>query len=214
MVVTSTTQTNDGSATGFFLVELLRPYYALVGAGYTVDIASPKGGEAKYDPNSMHMGDPSVARFMNSDDRNLIRNTLRLADVKPAEYRGVVFIGGNGALFDFPHNADATRVAEEIWKQGGIVGAICYGPAALLDAKTPDGKLIISGRRMTCFSNDERGRTVLPVALETELRDRGAQYSASRPWQNNVVVDERLITAQNPTSGQYFGMELVRALGQ
>ena len=36
--------------------------------------------------------------------------------------------------------------------------------------------------------------------LETTLRDRGCEFSQAGNWQSHVVVDDRLITGQNPAS--------------
>ena len=45
--------------------------------------------------------------------------------------------------------------AEQFWKAGKIVSAVCHGPAALVKAVDGEGKSIFEGRRFTGFSNNE-----------------------------------------------------------
>jgi putative intracellular protease/amidase len=43
---------NTGRATGFYFDEMATPYWELIDAGYSVEIASVKGGNAPYDIGS------------------------------------------------------------------------------------------------------------------------------------------------------------------
>ncbi|HET9843208.1 MAG TPA: type 1 glutamine amidotransferase domain-containing protein, partial [Gammaproteobacteria bacterium] len=53
IIVTSNDELGDsGEKTGFHLSELTIPFFTFLEAGYHIDIASPKGGEAPIDPNS------------------------------------------------------------------------------------------------------------------------------------------------------------------
>ncbi len=52
----------------------------------------------------------------------------------------------------------------------------------------------------------------MPFDLEAALREEGALYEATDPWQSKLVVDGRLITGQNPQSGTVVGEALVQAL--
>lgn len=52
----------------------------------------------------------------------------------------------------------------------------------------------------------------VPFDLEAALREEGALYEATDPWQSKLVVDGRLITGQNPQSGTVVGEALVQAL--
>ena len=65
-------------------------------------------------------------------------------------------------------------LAEEIWREGKPVSAICHGVCALVNVKDANGKSIISGREATCFSNSEEevGMTKqIPYLVETRLRE-------------------------------------------
>src|SRR4051794_17226057 len=48
---------STGKATGYYLPEVSHPYVALREAGFAVDFASPRGGEAPMDPASRNLDD-------------------------------------------------------------------------------------------------------------------------------------------------------------
>jgi len=62
-----------------------------------------------------------------------------------------------------------------MWKEGKPVSAICQGVCALANVKDKDGKSIVSGRKITCFSNTEEeqvGMTKqIPYLVETRLKE-------------------------------------------
>ncbi len=78
-------------------------------------------------------------------------------------------------MFDLTDNAVSISLAEQMWKEGKPVSAICHGPAALTNVKDQQGKNIVSGRRVTCFSNDEEEQVKLtdaiPYLVETRLKE-------------------------------------------
>ena len=58
MVLTSHDKLGDtGNPTGWYLPEAAHPYHVFKAAGYTMSWASPKGGEAPCDPDSLDMED-------------------------------------------------------------------------------------------------------------------------------------------------------------
>jgi putative intracellular protease/amidase len=78
-------------------------------------------------------------------------------------------------VFDLTDNAVSISLAEQMWKEGKPVSAICHGPAALTNVKDPQGKNIVSGRKVTCFSNNEEEQVKLtdaiPYLVETRLKE-------------------------------------------
>ena len=99
---------------------------------------------------------------------------------------------------------------------GGIVSAVCHGPAALVNARRADGSLLVAGKRVAAFTNDEeeevQSTDVVPFLLASTLEERGAFHQNAANWANNVVVDGRLITGQNPQSASSLGEALRDAL--
>ena len=93
--------------------------------------------------------------------------------------------------------------------KGGIVSSVCHGEVALYNLKLSNGEVLVKGKKVTGFSNDEEKAAGLldhvPYLLETELIKIGANYSKGGLWGSHVVVDGRLITGQNPGSTRDVG---------
>jgi putative intracellular protease/amidase len=70
-----------------------------------------------------------------------------------------------------------------MWKEGKVVSAICHGPAALVNVKDANGKPIVSGRKVTCFSNTEEEQVKLtkqiPFLVETRLKEVCLRFLSS-----------------------------------
>ena len=83
-------------------------------------------------------------------------------------------------------------------------------------AKTPDGKALVRGKRVTGFSNTEEeaaGLTdVVPFLVEDMLKTQGGSYAKAADWQPNVVIDGLLITGQNPASSAPAAQALLTSL--
>lgn len=205
-----------GIPTGFNLAEVTHPLEKLQQAGIRVEIASIQGGAAPLD-GLEDMKDPVIARYWaDAEFRHAIANTLRIDDVDPARYSAVMFAGGHGTMWDFPDSAGAQKVIREIDAAGGIVSAVCHGPAALVNARRADGSLLVAGKRVAAFTDGEEEEVqsthVVPFLLASTLNERGALHQDSPNWSNKVVVDGRLITGQNPQSAASLGEALRDAL--
>lgn len=218
IVVTShDTLGTTGKATGYYLPEVAHPYAALRAAGIEVDIASPSGGEAPLDQSSLKLDDPVTRDFWEAEDtREKMRTTIALADVDPSVYQAVLFAGGHGTMWDFANEPDIDRIAREVYEANGVVAAVCHGPAALIGVRLSDGTPLVKGRQVGGFSNLEEelaGLTqVVPFLLESALVEEGGKYCQAEPWQAFVVVDDRLITGQNPASAAGVGAAVARRL--
>lgn len=218
VVVTShNTLGTTGKPTGYYLSEVSHPFVALVEAGYTVDIASTAGGRAPLDPGSLDLKDADNKLVWETPaHRAKLDQTIKLSDVKASDYRAILYAGGHGTMWDFPKDPGVLRVTGEIYDQGGIVSAVCHGPAALIDVKLKNGQYLVAGKKIAAFSNAEETAAgvdkIVPFALESELRKRGGIYSSAPLWQTHVVVDDRLITGQNPASARAVGQAIVAKL--
>jgi putative intracellular protease/amidase len=205
-----------GIPTGYNLAEVTHPLEKLQAAGIAVEFASPKGGDAPLD-GLEDMSDPVIARYWaDADFRHAIAHTLPLDDIDPARYSAIFFAGGHGTMWDFPDNAAAQNAIRAIDAAGGIVSAVCHGPAALVNARRADGTLLVAGKRLAAFTDDEEEEVqsahVVPFLLASTLTERGAHHQNAANWADNVVVDGRLITGQNPQSAGSLGVALRDAL--
>lgn len=218
MVVSSHSELgNTGKKTGYYLSELSHPLMVLLNKGYQVDIASPLGGNAPIDPRSIKLDDPINKKLMTTPALLYqIQHTLVLKDVNPANYNAIFFAGGQGPMWDLTNNVTAAHLINVIYANGGIVAAVCHGPAALVDVKLANNQYFIANKHLTGFSNAEEqavGMTqVVPYSLEDTLKQHGAIYSAALPKVSHVIVDGRLITGQNPDSATGVGMAIAQQL--
>jgi putative intracellular protease/amidase len=218
LAVVSSTERMDGGKkkAGYELTELARAYYVFKANGFEVDIASPLGGKplAVLDD----MGDSDYAFLNDKAAQAKAAATLKLADIDPSGYAAVYFVGGKGAMFDFPDNPDVERIVAAIAPRG-VVGAVCHGPAALLHVKLADGSALMAGRNMTAVSNAEElflrknARSVFPFLLEDKANEIGARFVQVPLFLDNTVIDGRLVTGQNPWSTWSTAEAMIAALG-
>jgi putative intracellular protease/amidase len=217
-VVTSTANVGaSDKRAGYELTELSRAYYIFYANGYEVDIASPRGGEAP-----MTLDDELVEAdyaFLNDPiARRKVKSTLAIESIDPSQYRAVYFVGGKGAMFDLPDDLHVQRIVREIYETG-VIGAVCHGPAALLNVKLSNGKHLLENRNVTGFTNAEElflignARELFPYLLQDRAREVGANFLEGPMYLDNTVIDDRLITGQNPWSTWSVAEAMVRALG-
>ncbi len=218
LVLTSHSQLGDtGDRTGFWLPELTHPYYEFINAGYKADVASVQGGIAPIDPKSFDEPDETIELFLK--DAELMAKVLRtvpLSKIDPNEYQAVIFAGGSGAMWDFPNNEHVNHIAVSIYQNQGVVSAICHGPAALVDIKLPNGDYLVAGKKVSAFTNKEeeeiKQTNIIPFLLQDKLIERGAKFVSGKPWEENVVVDGRLVTGQNPASAENVAKKIIEML--
>jgi len=202
------TKGSTGEPTGYYLGEVTHPLAVLEDAGIPVAFASIQGGEPPVD--GLDLNDVVNARYWNSTTfRNALRQTQRLGDVDPTQYSAIFFAGGHGAMWDFPGSADVSRMTRAIYEAGSMVGAVCHGPAALVNVKLSDGAYLVAGKNVGAFTDAEERAVqldkVVPFLFASTLVQRGATHHPASDWTANVVVDGRLVTGQNPQSATGVG---------
>jgi len=216
-VVTSHDKKGDtGEETGYYLGEVSHPWEVLQNAGYEIDFVSPKGGTPPVD--GFDLKDSVNKEFWESKDKSKIDNSLKPSQVNPNDYSTIFYAGGHGAMWDFADNTELSTIASKIYENGGIVAAVCHGPAGLVNIKLKDGKYLVDGKKINAFTNEEEAEVkltnVVPFLLEDKLKERGAKFEKSGLWQNHIVNDQRVITGQNPQSAKSVGEEILRALNK
>ncbi|MBE9054317.1 type 1 glutamine amidotransferase domain-containing protein [Nostocales cyanobacterium LEGE 11386] len=203
--------------TGFYLPEVSHPVAVFNQAGFTVDYVSPKGGKAPM--IGVDLKDPLNQAFLdNLQNVAQIENTLRPDQINPAQFNAILYAGGHGTMWDFPNNAEIANIAAAIYEQGGVVGAVCHGPAGLVNLKLLDGKYLVTGKKIACFTNEEEAAVglseVVPFLLASALIGRGALHTKAENFQKHVVVSDHLVTGQNPASATGVAEQMVKLLTQ
>lgn len=224
IVVTShTVLGNTGRPTGFYFDEMAAPYYAFLGAGHEVHIASIKGGAAVHDPSSLNADESkrpaAVRRFLaDADAMDKLNGTRCIDDIDPNDYTAVFLPGGHGTMWDFPTSKALATVIGSIYNAGGYVGAVCHGPAGLVGAKRGDGKALVDGLRINSFTDAEEAAInlteVMPFLLESRLTQLGGRFEAGANFSAQAVRDGRLVTGQNPMSVEMVSSLMVEALAE
>jgi putative intracellular protease/amidase len=206
-----------GHKTGLFYTEALHPFEVLTQAGFAVDLASETG---KFGLDEVSLTDP----FLSGSDKAIFKNPKhafnvqlnsqlkKAADLKKDEY-GVFFASaGHSALYDYPTAKGLQAIAADIWDRGGVVAAVCHGPAIMpgvIDSKT--GKSIIEGRTVTGFTLEGelifrildklRADNVLPVV--EAVTKVGAFYSSPMgAFDDYSITSGRVVTGTNPESAR------------
>ena len=220
VVATNHGTLKPGKPTGVFGSELTVPYYAFLDAGMAVDVASPRGGDIPFDPQSFR---PPIRT--EEDDRyladpvlqDLCVNSMPIADLTMSDYDIVFFAGGWGAAWDLgTSEAVGEQVSAAIGHQA-VIGGVCHGPLGLLQAKNPDGTPFVAGRRLTAVTDKqvrELGISITPQHPETELRAAGAAFESATGRRdalaNHYVVDGDLITGQNQNAAPMVAREMMQ----
>ncbi|KAK0383732.1 hypothetical protein NLU13_9643 [Sarocladium strictum] len=203
--------------TGWYLPEFAHPYDVLSPKTEIV-VASPKGGVAPLDPASVEM-------FKDESSQNFLKNKKELWETttpikeflgRADEFAALFYPGGHGPMFDLATDGDSIQLIQEFWAAGKPVAAVCHGPSAFVNVKI-GGEPLLKGRKATGFTNEEEEAVQLtkavPFALETAMKEAGAEFVKTEPWGEKVVTDGKLITGQNPASGTAVGKALIEALG-
>ncbi|PSB51669.1 type 1 glutamine amidotransferase domain-containing protein [filamentous cyanobacterium Phorm 6] len=213
IVLTSHDTLGDtGKETGFYLPEVTHPLDAFTQAGLTVDFVSPKGGKAPM--VGIDLEDPLNKAFLDDLEQvSRVENTLNPAQIDPAEYGAIFYAGGHGTMWDFADNQELAGIAAAIYEAGGIVGAVCHGPAALVNIKLSDGSYLVANKTVAAFTNEEEAAVgltdIVPFLLEAKLIERGANFTKVANFQVCVVECDRLVTGQNPASAAGVGEQMI-----
>lgn len=221
IVLTSTDEMPEiDRETGYYIDEMAAPWAALKDAGAEITFASIKGGEPPVDPNSLAEDgdDPAPVKRVLADDaaQSALRTTPPIEEIDGSHYDVVYLPGGHGTMWDFRQSDALGRVVSAAWQNGAVVGAVCHGPAGLLEAVDAQGEAIVKGRTVSGFTNEEEAAVgldgVVPYLLESALRDAGANVSKGEAFEAHALRDGRLVTGQNPASAERVGALLLEAL--
>lgn len=209
------TDEENNYVTGWWAEELFAPVDELEKEGHSVGLASLLGGKPVVDPISLSKDYDPEGKYKKMYDSGIADKTTPLVDVKASDYDAIFIVGGHGAMFDLAHSEELHNMINIVYELGGIVSAVCHGPAPLVYTKTKDGQPLLQGLDVTGYPNDQEPDEVkglLPFSLEDEL-DRIGNYSKNEDEDQFVVWgNERILTGRDPHSSQLFGRELAKAL--
>ncbi|MGK0275150.1 MAG: putative intracellular protease/amidase [Ilumatobacter sp.] len=214
MILSSHAELGDtGKSTGWCLSEAAHTWKVLTGADHNLTWVSPKGGHPRMEKRDL--SDEINIEFL-EQFYAAVPSTVAPDQVDATDFDAIFFIGGHGPMWDFPHNTELSTLAAKIYADDGVVAAVCHGPAALLNIELADGSKLIDGKRVAGFTNSEEAAQglseVVPFLLEDALKASGADHQTGPDFEAKVVVDDRLVTGQNPPSATDTASAVVAAI--
>ncbi|MBJ7427664.1 MAG: alpha/beta fold hydrolase [Bacteroidia bacterium] len=202
---------------GVWAAELTHPYWEFSNAGYSVDIASPEGGEIKIDGFSNPEDASKYAAwdylslgFLKDPSKSsLLKNTIKLSTVNPNDYKAILVCGGQGPMYTFIDNAELHKFFVDFYQTGKPTGAICHGTCILLKTKLSSGKYLVEGKKWTGFANAEEnyadayvGQKIQPFRIQDEAAKMpNSKFVVAPMFEAFAVQDGNLITGQQQNSG-------------
>ncbi|MCF6458571.1 type 1 glutamine amidotransferase domain-containing protein [Pseudoalteromonas sp. MMG024] len=205
-------------ANGTYAPELTHVVHVLNDNGIAFDIVSINGGKAPLYGTDIEGDDVNNKVLGDASFQTQINNTVPVSQVNIDNYDAIFYPGGFGLLSDLASNEEVASMAAKHYEAGGIIAAVCHGPAALLPITLSNGEPLIASKQVTAFTREEEVDfgTIndIPFLLEEALTRKAAQYSKVQPWGEFVIEDERVITGQNPTSAHAVGEFLAKLLAE
>ena len=218
--------TNDSKTkTGFDIKELAHAHTCIMKEfpETKFTFVTPNGGRAPIDPLSLEdkEKDQVLKKFLaDKEMMEKFEKTFSLNQVKDEKFCAMIVPGGAGALIDLPHAMkNCGKLVDSIYNEKkGLIASIGHGASAFLEIpSTQDSsKYWISGRKLTAITKVEDTElgliSELPFVLEDEMKHRKVKFETKSKFSSNVVVDDRLITAQNPQSTQMWVKEMIKIM--
>lgn len=214
---------------GFWWAELTHPYWEFVEHGYLVDIYSPTGGKLEGDSWS----DPRDASKYSAEDilslgficspqhLALVENSKPLAALDVTGYDAVMFVGGQGPMYNFYNDERVHKLAADFYEAGKVTAVICHATCILLKTRLRGGALLVEGKTWTGFANSEEqyadsfvGKRIQPFWIEDEARKiPNTNFIVSGRFRSHAVRDGNLVTGQQQYSGAAAARLVIEALG-
>lgn len=180
------------------------------------DVASIKGGNVPIYGTDIEGDAVNQAVLEDEEFKQKTHNTLPVSEVDINNYDAIFYPGGFGLLSDLASNEEFATLAAHHYENGGVLGAVCHGPAAFLPITLSDNLPLLADKSVTAFTREEEidygTYDDIPFLLEEALARKAARYSKVKPWETFVIEDGRVITGQNPASAHAVAEAMVKQL--
>jgi putative intracellular protease/amidase len=133
------------------------------------------------------------------------------------DFDAVFYPGGHGPLWDLAESPESIALLESFYNSGKYISLVCHAPGVLRHV-TFNGQPLVKDKRVTGFTNSEEEAVqltkIVPFLVEDELKRLGGRFEKVSDWQSHVVIDDHLITGQNPASSTEAAQALLNALSK
>ena len=192
---------------GVWIQDIAVPYFIFKDAGEVITVASPHGGQIFLDKISLSNAVASEASLRFQQDSQAmyhLTHSLPLKELKQENFDLVFVTGGYTCNGNFDTNNDFKNILKDFNDHKKPIALVGYSVATLVALVTDGWKPFVKGKSLTCLSDSEERSAHLkdrpPFSLESKLVSLGALYSKGPDFASYVVVDENIITGQNPAS--------------
>lgn len=206
----------DGSISGYYWSEAYHPFEVFTKAGYEVDVVSETGAtrvddhSVKKTEQLMQFELSAITAYMQSSHplHKAIAAIRRPEQIRVEDYAIIYFAGGHACLWDLPTAVKVQSLAAAIYERGGVVAAVCHGPAVFGGLKLSNGEYLAKGKKINGFTlEEEKGMGVLEPLQQMNIRflpelcqQAGGIWMEGPPMKDYVISDSRVVTGQNPMS--------------
>lgn len=197
--------------------EIVLAYDVFLKEGYKVDFVSPKGGAIPI--GYLNTSDSIQKQYLyNFEFMNLLKSTYKPNQIKASNYSAVYYSGGGAAMFGVPENKSIQNISTEIYKNKGVVSAICHGTAGIVNLKISDGTYLYKNKVVNGFPDKFENKSKayykeFPFSIEKSIQENGGKFMYSeKGWDGFYKVDGRLITGQDPTASAIVAEKVIEIL--
>ena len=159
-----------------------------------VELTQPRDAleEAGATTHLVAPGSGEIQGFNHHDKGDRLKVDVTLADASVQDYDALVLPGGVINPDILRMDDGAVAFVRAFMQAGKPVAAICHGPWTLVEAN------VVSGRTLTSWPS-----------LQTDIRNAGGEWV-----DEEVVVDDHLITSRKPDDLKAFCDQLIEQLGR
>lgn len=195
------TKDNTETKQSFSLRDLAHAYRRIMKETNKADIYFQNSTPAEYQLEKKP--DDDTAWFLSNPEAiNKMAKTLTIDEIEAQHYNGAFFIGGYGIYKEIKENHKFHKLIRKIWEDFGVLAAVGHGIIGLMNIRLSDGRHLVEGRHMTCYSNKEEKISINMQSfnLENELSKLGGRLEIAQKGHEKVVRDGRFLTGQNSAS--------------
>ncbi|KAI5949222.1 HSP31 [Candida theae] len=204
----------NGDKTGLYATEAIEPFLELAQKGYEVTIAS-ETGEFGYDPHSLTedaLQGKAREVYENKDSsyNTALKNIKKASDLTNEKFDLFFASAGHATLFDYPKAKNLQKILIDTYLNGGVVAAVCHGPAIFENLEDPKTKQpFVKGKKITGFTDEGEEQLGLTktikdhglLTIKQVAEKEGATYVPPKgPWDAFSVTDGKIVTGVNPQS--------------
>ena len=143
-------------------------------------------------PELISTDDGEIQAFNHLDKADTFTVDRTVGDASASDYDGLVLPGGVANPDFLRTDEEAVGFVRGFFEQAKPVGVICHGPWTLVEAD------VLQGRTITSWPS-----------LQTDIRNAGGDWV-----DEEVVVDEGLVSSRNPDDLPAFCAKVVEEFGE